>query len=116
MKHLKEFHKFNWLTRPKKASEDVLVVRASNDEARVLVVADLSKFLRSIGIEVKVLRTALEEEDYEISVSPKKPLEEIFMGLPVIDEEGDCEVDVFYKDDPGNSSKFLWTWMRGVHR
>lgn len=116
MKHLKEFHKFNWLTRTRKPSQDILVVKVSDHEVRVLVIADLSKFLRTIGQEVKVLRTALEEEDYELAISPRKPIEELFVDLPTSDEEGDCEVQVFYKDDPEVQIQFLWTWMKGVHK
>lgn len=116
MKHLKEFNKFNWLTRAKKHSRGILVVKVSDLETRVLVVADLSKFLRSTGEEVKILRTALEEEDYELAISPKKSIEELFIELPTFDSEGDCEVEVFYKDDPSVQIKFLWTWMKGVHK
>ncbi len=117
MKHLKEFHKFNWITRPKKSGDDnILVVRVDNQEARVLAVADLSKFLRSQGMDVKVLRTALVDEDYEISLDPINPIEDLFIDLPVSENEGNAEIEVFYKNNPGVKIKFLWTWMEGVHK
>jgi hypothetical protein len=117
MKHLKEFHKFNWLTRPKKSGGDnILVVRVDNQEARVLAVAGLSKFLKSQGLEVKVLRTALVDEDYELELNPRNPLEDLFIDLPVSENEGNAEVEVFYKDAPEVKIKFLWTWMEGVHK
>ena len=123
MKHLYEFGTFRVqprkpsLFRPKGA---ILMLHCELNTAKVLVVVDFVQYLISIGLKAEVNKTALEEEDYEILIDNKFPLQEIIDGLPPQPEGDDTlttsKLKIWYQDEPATVAEFAWGWGKGIYR
>jgi len=122
MKHLDEFNSFRVKRRPSlfRGKNPMLMLHCELNEARILAVTDFVKYLIGIGIEAKVSKTALEEEDYEIFIPDRTPIEDLIASLPDKptgeDPVSTTSVSIWYTDDPENIASFTWGWGKGVYK
>jgi len=122
MKHLDEFSSFKVKRSPSLFRNNiaVLILRTELNEAKVLVVSDFVDYLSSLGIKADVIKTALEDEDYEITLPERISINDLISGFPTQIEGEEpmttTNVSIWYADEPNSIAQFTWCWSKGFYK